>query len=80
MISGSGREIKKGKLLLFVILLTSSQKNYPKNVSWLPFNVFLGLQQNFIHEKSQKTKIRAWDKKNGITSCEIGNLSKSLTS
>ena len=36
----------------------------------------------FVHDKSQKTKIRARDKKkkNGITSCEIGNLSKSLTS
>ena len=30
--------------------------------------------------KVKKTKIRARDKKNGITSCEIGNLSKSLTS
>ena len=67
--AGSGREIPKG-----------SQRNEPDNVSCLPFNVFRGLKQNFIHEKREKTKIRARDKKNGITSCEIGNLSKSLTS
>ena len=49
--AGSGREIQKG-----------SQRNEPNNVSSLPFYVFRGLKQNFIHEKSQKTKIRARDK------------------
>ena len=52
MMAGSWREIQKG-----------SQRNEPNNVSWLPFNVFRGLKQNFIHEKSQNTKIRARDKK-----------------
>ena len=73
----AGEKFKKASFC-YLLMLTSSQRNEPKNVSWLPFNVFRGLQQNFIHEKSQKTKIRARDKKNGITSCEIGNLSKSL--
>ena len=50
--AGSEREIQKG-----------SQRNEPNNVSLLPFNVFRGLKQNFIHEKGQKTKIRARDKK-----------------
>ena len=50
--AGSGREIQKG-----------SQRDEPSNVSWLPFDVFRGLKQNFIHEKGQKTKIRARDKK-----------------
>ena len=78
--AGSGREFKKASFC-YLLLLTSSQRNEPKNVSWLPFNVFRGLQQNCIHEKRQKTKIGARDeKKKCITSCEIGNLSKSLTS
>ena len=75
----AGEKFKESSFF-FLLLLTSSQRNEPNNVSWLPFNVFQGLKQNFIHEKSQKTKTRALDKKNGITSCEIGNLSKSLTS
>ena len=76
----AGEKFKKASFC-YLLLLTSSQRNEPKNVSLLPLNVFRGLQQNFIHEKSQKTKIRARDKKkNGITSCEIGNLSQSLTS
>ena len=52
--AGSGREIQKVKLF-FLLLLTSSQRN-EHNVSLLPFNVFRGLKQNFIHEKSQKKR------------------------
>ena len=40
------------------------ERNEPNNVSWLPFNVLRGLKQNFICEKSQKTKIPTRDKKN----------------
>ena len=43
--------------------LSSSQRNEPNNVSWLPFNVLRGLKQNFICGKSQKSKIRTRDKK-----------------
>ena len=75
----AGEKFKKASFR-YLLLLTSSQRNEPNNVSWLPFNVFRGLKQNFIQEKSQKKKIRTRDKKNSITSCEIGNLSKSLTS
>ena len=78
----AGEKFKKAGFR-YLLLLTSSQRNEPNNVPWLPFNVFRGLTQNFIHEKSQNTKIRTRDekkKKNSITSCEIGNLSKSLTS
>ena len=59
---GSGREIKKGKLLLFVTAYFQSKKR-PQERFLTSTNVFRGLQQNFIHEKSQKTKIRARDKK-----------------
>ena len=61
----------------------SKRQSFAICYSLLPvkeFNVFRGLQQNVIHDRSQKTKIRARDKKNGITSCEIGNLSKSPAS
>ena len=59
--AGSEREIQKGKLSL-LLLLTSSQRNEPNNVSWLSFNVLRGLTQNFIRQKSQKTKMRIRDK------------------
>ena len=58
----AGEKLKKASFR-YLLLLTSSQRNEPNNVSWLPFNVFQGLKQNFIHEKGQKTKIRARDKK-----------------
>ena len=48
----------------YLLLLTSSQRNEPNNFSWLPFNVLRGLKQNFIREKSQKTKGGTRDKKN----------------
>ena len=58
----AGEKFKKASFR-YLLLLTSSQRNEPNNVPWLPFNVFRGLTQNFIHEKSQKTKIRTRDKK-----------------
>ena len=58
----AGEKFKKASFR-YLLLLTSSQRNEPKNVSWLPFNVLRGLTQNFIHKKSQKTKIRIRDKK-----------------
>ena len=58
----AGEKFKKSSFF-YLLLLTSSQRNEPNNVSCLPFNVFRGLKQNFIHKKSQKTKIRARDKK-----------------
>ena len=72
----------KNASFLYLLLLTSSQRNEPNNVFRLLFNILRGLKKNFIGEKSQKTKIRNRDKKkkNTITSSEIGNLSKSLTS
>ena len=67
------REIRKGKLSFII--------QSKKRTQQLPFNVLRGLKQNFICEKNQKTKIRTRDKKkNSITSVQIGNLSKSLTS
>ena len=46
----------------YLLLLTFSQRNEPNNVSWLSFNVLRGLTQNFIRQKSQKTKMRIRDK------------------
>ena len=64
----------------YLLLLTSSQRNEPNNVSWLPFNVLRGLKQNLYARKVKKRKfVLGIKKKNSITSCEIGNLSKSLT-
>ena len=54
--AGSGREIQKVKLFLFFQLLTSSQRNEPYNVSWLPFNVFRDLKQNLYTRKVKKRK------------------------
>ena len=54
----SGREIRKGKLSFFLLLLIIQSK---KRTQQLPFNVLRGLKQNFICDKSQKTKIRTWD-------------------
>ena len=85
-LEGYGRREKKGRQARekfknasfgYLLLLTSSQRNQPNNVFRLLFIVLRGLKQNFIGEKSQKTKIRK-KKKNSITSGEIGNLSKSL--
>ena len=60
---GRKRERSSKKASFRCLLLpTSSQRNEPNNVSWLPFNVFRGLTQHFIHEKSQETKIRTRDK------------------
>ena len=66
---GKRERIKKCKLSL---LLTSSQRNEHNNVSRLPLNVLRGLKQIRTRNK-KKTK-------HSITSSEIGNLSKSLTS
>ena len=77
------KQERTSKRQAFIIgyCLSSSQRNKPNNISWLPFNVLQGLKQNFVCKKSQKTKIRTRDiKKNSITSVEIGNLSKLLTS
>ena len=49
------REIRKGKLSFII--------QSKKRTQQLPFNVLRGLKQNFICEKSQKTKIRTRDKK-----------------
>ena len=43
----AGEKFKKASFC-YLLLLTSSQKNEPDNVSWLPFDVFRGLKQNFI--------------------------------
>ena len=74
--AASAREIEKCKLSLFVTayiqrncLHTKNvhtayiQRNEPNNVFRLLFNVLRGLKQNFIDEKSQKTKIRNRDLK-----------------
>ena len=74
--AASAREIEKCKLSLFVTayiqrncLHTKNvhtayiQRNEPNNVFRLLFNVLRGLKQNFIGEKSQKTKIRNRDLK-----------------
>ena len=72
--AASAREIEKCKLSLFVtayiqrnclhtknIHTAYIQRNEPNNVFRLLFNVLRGLKQNFIGEKSQKTKIRNRD-------------------
>ena len=69
--AGSGREIQKAKLSLIITAYIPSKKRTQQRFL-TSINVFQGLKQNFLHEKSQKTKIRTRDK--------IGNLSKSLTS
>ena len=75
------REIKKGKLSVFVTALAYIQlKKQTQQRSWLTFNVLQDLKQNFIRERSQNTKICCRGKKNSIASCEIENLSESLTS
>ena len=58
----AGEKFKKTSFR-YLLLLTSSQRNEPNNVCWLPFNVLRGLKQNFIREKSPKTKGRTRDKK-----------------
>ena len=74
----AGEKFKKARFR-YLLLLTSSQRNEPNNISWLPFNVLRGLKQIFIREKSQKTKIRTRNKKkNSVTSCEIGNFPSHL--
>ena len=52
----AGEKFKKASFC-YLLLLTSSQRNEPNNVSWLPFNVLRGLKQNFIREKSPKRKV-----------------------
>ena len=53
-----GKQEGNSKRQAFVICycLSSSQRNKPNNVSWLPFNLLQGLKQNFICEKSQTRK------------------------
>ena len=72
---GYGRREKKGRQARekfknasfgYLLLLTSSQRNQPNNVFRLLFIVLRGLKQNFIGEKSQKTKIRKKKKKTAI--------------
>ena len=60
--AGSGREIQKGKLSLFVTAYIQSKKRTQQRFL-TRINVLRGLKQNFIREKSQKTKIRTRDKK-----------------
>ena len=60
------REKLKNASFRYLLLLTSKetayiQRNEPNNVFRLLFNVLRGLKQNFIGEKSQKTKIRNRD-------------------
>ena len=74
----AGLKFKK-ESFRYLSLLTSSQRNEP-NVSWLPFNVFRPLKQNLYARKVKKWKFILGIKKNSITSCEIGNLSKLFTS
>ena len=59
------KQERTSKRQAFIIgyCLSSSQRNKPNNVSWLPFNVLRGLKQNFVCKKSQKTKMRTRDKK-----------------
>ena len=59
----AGEKFRKASFR-YLLLLTSSQRNEPNNVSWLPFNVLRGLKQNFIRQKSQKTKGRTRDNNN----------------
>ena len=60
--AGSGRAIQKGKFSLFVTAYIQSKKRTQQR--FLPsINVLRGLKQNFIREKSHKTKIRTRDKK-----------------
>ena len=66
----AGEKFKKASFH-YLLMLTSSQRNEPNNVSSLPFNVLRGLTQNFIHKKSQKTKIRIRDKKNALPSVKF---------
>ena len=44
----AGEKFKKAGFCYLLLLITSSQRNEPENVSLLSFNVLQGLQQNFI--------------------------------
>ena len=59
----AGEKFRKASFR-YLLLFTASQRNEPNNVSWLPFNVLRGLKQNFISQKSQKTKGRTRDNNN----------------
>ena len=61
--AGSGREKKKASFR-YLLLLTSSQRNEPNNLSWLPFNVLRGLKQNLYARKVKKRKLVLGIKKN----------------
>ena len=51
----AGEKFKKASFC-YLLLLRSSQRNEPNNVSWLPFNVFRGLKQNLYARKVKKRK------------------------
>ena len=79
--AGSGREIQKGKLSLFVTTYIPSKKRteqrFLTSIQRSP-----RLKAKFYTREKSKTKGRTRDKKIkiSITFCEIGNFSKSLTS
>ena len=58
--AGSGKEIQKGKPSLFVTAYIQSKKR-TQQCFLTSINVLQGLKQNFIREKSQKTKIGTRD-------------------
>ena len=77
MMAGSGREIPKGKLSLIVTAHHPVKET--NSTTFLDFHLTFSeaLNQNF---NARKVKIRTRDRKKSITSGEIGNLSKSVTS
>ena len=49
-----GEKLKKASFSYLSLLIISSQRNKLNNVSWLPFNVLPGLNENFICDKVKK--------------------------
>ena len=72
---GYGRRERKGRearekfkkaSFRYLLLLTSSQRNGPNNVSWLPFIVLRGLKQNLYARKVKKRKFVIGIKKTAL--------------
>ena len=50
---GKGKRNSKRQAFVICYCLSSSPRNEPNNVSWLPFNILQGLKQNFVQKKSE---------------------------
>ena len=74
----AGEKFKKASFC-YMLLLTSSQRNEPNNVSWLPFNVFRGLKQKFVVGSKKKHCYFLWNWKPFQVPYIIGHEWDSMT-